>query len=132
MRLDPTIFRQYDIRGVAWENLHPQVCTVLGAAYGTMINEGGGSKVVVGRDGRTSSPDLSRALISGLVGTGCQVTDLGVVTTPMVYFAVKHLSADGGIAVTASHNPPQYNGLKLRKGLLPFTGDEIQELRELA
>lgn len=132
MRLDPTIFRQYDIRGVAWENLHPQVCTVLGAAYGTMINEGGSSKVVVGRDGRTSSPDLSRALISGLVGTGCQVTDLGVVTTPMVYFGVKHLSADGGIAVTASHNPPQYNGLKLRKGPLPFTGDEIQQLRELA
>jgi phosphomannomutase/phosphoglucomutase len=132
LRLDPTIFRQYDIRGVAWENLHPQVCTVLGAAYGTMINEGGGSKVVVGRDGRTSSPDLSRALISGLVGTGCQVSDLGVVTTPMVYFAVKHHSADGGLAVTASHNPPQYNGLKLRKGPLPFTGAEIQQLRELA
>jgi phosphomannomutase/phosphoglucomutase len=132
LRLDPTIFRQYDIRGVAWENLHPQVCTVLGAAYGTMIDEGGGSKVVVGRDGRTSSPDLSRALISGLVSTGCRVSDLGLVTTPMVYFAVKHLGADGGIAVTASHNPPQYNGLKLRKGSLPLTGDEIQQLRALA
>jgi phosphomannomutase/phosphoglucomutase len=132
LRLDPTIFRQYDIRGVAWENLHPQVCTVLGAAFGTMIREGGGGGVVVGRDGRTSSPDLSRALISGLVGTGCQVTELGVVTTPMVYFAVKQLGADGGLAVTASHNPPQYNGLKLRKGRLPFTGDEIQQLRELA
>jgi phosphomannomutase/phosphoglucomutase len=132
LRLDPTIFRQYDIRGVAWENLHPQVCTILGAAYGTMISAGGGSKVVVGQDGRTSSPDLSRALISGLVGTGCHVSDLGLVTTPMVYFAVKHLRADGGLAVTASHNPPQYNGLKLRKGPLPFTGEEIQQLRELA
>ena len=132
MRLDPTIFREYDIRGVAWENLDPQVCTVLGSAYGTMMQEDGAGKVVVGRDGRISSPDLSRALISGLVGAGCQVTDIGVVTTPMVYLAVKHLQADGGIAVTASHNPPQYNGLKLRKGPLPFAGEEIQDLRELA
>jgi phosphomannomutase/phosphoglucomutase len=132
LRLDPAIFREYDIRGIANENLNPQVCTVLGAAYGTTVRHGGGRRVVVGRDGRTSSPGLSRALISGLVGTGCEVVDAGTVTTPMVYFAVKHLGADGGLAVTASHNPPQYNGLKLRKGSLPFTGEEIQQLRELA
>lgn len=132
MRLDPAIFREYDIRGIASENLNPQVCTILGAAYGTTVRQSGGTRVVVGRDGRTSSPGLSRALISGLVGTGCEVIDVGVVTTPMVYFAAKHLGADGGIAVTASHNPPQYNGLKLRKGTLPFAGEEIQQLRKLA
>ena len=132
MRLDPTIFREYDIRGIARENLDPQVCTVLGAAYGTIVAEKSGGKVVVGRDGRLSSPDLSRALISGLLGTGNDVFDVGVVTTPMVYWAVKNLDADGGMVVTASHNPPQYNGLKLRRGELPFAGEEIQQLRRLA
>jgi phosphomannomutase/phosphoglucomutase len=132
LQLDPTIFREYDIRGVAWENLDPQVCTVLGAAFGTMVGSGGGAGVVVGRDGRLSSPDLARALIAGLVGSGCEVMDLGVVTTPMVYFAVKQLQTDGGVAVTASHNPPQYNGLKLRRGEVPFAGEQIQSLRQLA
>ncbi len=132
MRLDPTIFREYDIRGVAWENLDPQVCTVVGAAYGSMMQEAGGDKIVVGRDGRASSPDFSRALIAGLVSAGCEVLDVGIVTTPTVYFAVKHLQAAGGLVVTASHNPPQYNGLKLRKGPLPFSGEDIQVLRRLA
>jgi phosphomannomutase/phosphoglucomutase len=132
LRLDPTIFREYDIRGIAWENLDPQVCTVLGAAYGTIVQDRGEGRVVVGRDGRISSPELSRGLIAGLLGTGCRVFDIGVVTTPMVYFAVKHLGADGGVAVTASHNPPQYNGLKLRTGDRPFSGEEIQHLRQVA
>jgi len=131
--LDPTIFREYDIRGVAWENLDPQVCTVLGAAYGSMMQEGGGgAKIVVGRDGRSSSPDFSRALIAGLMSAGCEVVDVGLVTTPTVYFAVKHLQAAGGAVVTASHNPAQYNGLKLRKGPLPLSGEDIQVLRRLA
>lgn len=132
MRLDPTIFREYDIRGIAWENLDPQVCTVLGAAYGSLIQDEGQDVVVVGRDGRASSPDLSRAFVAGLLGTGCQVLDIGLVTTPMVYFAVKHLGAGGGVAITASHNPPQYNGLKLRKGTQPVSGEEIQQLRRAA
>lgn len=132
MRLDPTIFREYDIRGVAGENLDPQVCTVLGAAYGTTVQKESNRKVVVGRDARLSSPDLARALIAGLLGTGCEVIDIGVVTTPMVYFAVKRLQAAGGVVVTASHNPSQYNGLKLRKSALPFSGEEIQALRRLA
>ncbi|TKJ28430.1 MAG: phosphomannomutase [Chloroflexi bacterium B3_Chlor] len=132
LSVDPTIFREYDIRGVAWENLDPQVCTVLGAAYGSMIQDQGGRRIVVGRDGRVSSPDFSRALIAGLLGTGCEVIDIGVVTTPMVYFAVKHLEAAGGVVITASHNPAQYNGLKLRKGALPFSGEDIQALRRLA
>ncbi|MGB3904540.1 MAG: phosphomannomutase/phosphoglucomutase [Anaerolineae bacterium] len=132
LSLDPTIFREYDIRGVAGENLDPQVCTLLGAAYGSTIQEQGGRRIVVGRDGRVSSPDFSRALIAGLLGTGCEVIDVGVVTTPMVYFAVKHLEAAGGVVITASHNPAQYNGLKLRKGALPFSGEDIQGLRRLA
>jgi phosphomannomutase/phosphoglucomutase len=132
LRLDPTIFREYDIRGIAWENLDPQVCTVLGAAFGSLIQDEGQEVVVVGRDGRTSSPDLSRAFVAGLLGTGCQVLDVGLATTPMVYFAVKHLGAGGGAAITASHNPRQYNGLKLRRGTRPFSGEEIQELRRAA
>jgi phosphomannomutase/phosphoglucomutase len=132
LRLDPTIFREYDIRGIAWENLDPQVYTVLGAAFGTLIQNEGQDVVVVGRDGRTSSPGLSRAFVAGLLGTGCQVLDVGLVTTPMVYFAVKHLGAGGGAAITASHNPPQYNGLKLRRGTRPFSGEEIQQLKRAA
>jgi phosphomannomutase/phosphoglucomutase len=132
MRLDPTIFRQYDIRGVAWENLDPPVCTVLGAAYGSMVQEEGARRMVVGRDARLSSRELSQAFVAGLIGTGCEVVDMGLVTTPMVYFAVKHLQAAGGIVITASHNPAQYNGLKLRKGPLPFSGEDIQALRRLA
>lgn len=132
MQLDPTIFREYDIRGVAWENLDPQVCTVLGAAYGTMVQEEDNRKLVVGRDGRLSSPDLTRALIAGLMAAGCEIIDLGVATTPLVYFAVKQLQAAGGVAVTASHNPAKYNGLKLRKAALPFSGEDIQALRRLA
>lgn len=132
MRLDPTIFREYDVRGIAWENLDPQVCTVLGAAYGSMVREDGNPRVVVGRDARLSSKDLSQAFIAGLMGTGCEVFDVGLVTTPIVYFAVKHLGAAGGVVITASHNPAQYNGLKLRKGPLPFRGEEIQALKRLA
>jgi phosphomannomutase/phosphoglucomutase len=132
LRLDPTVFREYDIRGIAWENLDPQVCTVLGAAYGTVIGDQGEGRVVVGRDGRISSPDLGRAFMTGLLGAGCQVMDIGLATTPMLYFAVKHLGADGGAAVTASHNPPDYNGLKLRRGTQPFSGEEIQRLRQVA
>jgi phosphomannomutase/phosphoglucomutase len=132
LRLDPTIFREYDIRGIAWENLDPQVYTVLGAAYGSLIQEKGQDVVVVGRDGRASSPEFSRAFAAGLLGTGCQVLDVGLVTTPTVYFAVKHLGAGGGVAITASHNPAQYNGLKLRKGTQPFAGEEIQQLKRAA
>jgi phosphomannomutase/phosphoglucomutase len=132
LRLDPTIFREYDIRGIAWENLDPGVCTVLGAAYGTMIQDRGGGRVVVGRDGRISSPNLSRALTAGLLGTGCEIFDVGLVTTPMVYFAIGELAADGGVAVTASHNPAQYNGLKLRMRDQPLSGDDIQLLRQVA
>lgn len=132
MHLDPTLFREYDIRGVAWENLDPRVCTVLGAAYGTMVQQWGRARMVVGRDARLSSPELSRAFITGLIATGCEVIDIGLATTPMVYFAIKHLEAAGGAAVTASHNPARYNGLKLRKGSLPFSGEDIQALRHLA
>jgi phosphomannomutase/phosphoglucomutase len=132
MRLDPTIFREYDIRGIAWENLDPPICTVLGAAYGSVIQEKDSQRVVVGRDARLSSKELSRAFIAGLMGTGCEVIDVGLATTPMVYFAVKHLRAAGGVVVTASHNPAQYNGLKLRKGSLPFSGEDIQALRRMA
>ena len=132
MRLDPTIFRQYDIRGVAWENLDSQVCTVLGAAFGSMVQQEGNRRIVVGRDARLSSKELSQAFTAGLIGTGCEVIDVGLVTTPIVYFAVKQSQAVGGVVVTASHNPAQYNGLKLRKGPLPFSGEDIQALRRLA
>jgi phosphomannomutase/phosphoglucomutase len=132
LRLDPTVFREYDIRGIAWENLDPQVFTVLGAAFGTIIRDQGGGRVVVGRDGRISSPNLCGALVAGLLGVGCEAYEIGLVTTPMVYFAIKDLSADGGAAVTASHNPAQYNGLKLRTRDQPLSGEDIQHLRQVA
>ncbi len=132
MHLDPTIFREYDIRGIAWENFDPQVCTVLGAAYGSMVQREDNRRIVVGRDARLSSKELSQAFVSGVMSTGCEVIDVGLATTPMVYFAVKYLQAAGGAVVTASHNPARYNGLKLRRGALPFGGEDIRALRRVA
>ncbi len=104
------IFKAYDIRGVYPSELSETIAKRIGMAYGTFINSG---TVVVGRDGRASSPSLQKAIIEGLIETGCQVLDIGLIATPVLYYAIKRLKADGGVMVTASHNPPEWNGIKL-------------------
>lgn len=125
------IFREYDIRGLVDKDFDLNDAGMLGQGYGTYLDRHGGSQVVVGRDCRLSSPAIRDALVAGLVKSGCQVIDLGVCPTPVLYFALVHLKADGGLMITASHNPPQYNGFKVCLGQGTIFGPEIQNLRRV-
>ena len=129
MILDKTIFREYDIRGIAGESITEDVVERIGKAYGSMIAEAGGTEVSVGYDCRKSSPSFRDALCQGINSTGVDVIDIGMVTTPMVYFSTFASGVDGGVMVTASHNPSQYNGLKLCVGQNSLFGEGIQEIR---
>ena len=125
------IFRAYDIRGVADRDLTDELVTALGRAVGTTIRRRGGSTISVGRDCRTSGPRLHAALVSGLLSTGVDVLDVGVVPSPLLYFAVHHHGSDGGVEITGSHNPSDYNGFKLLFGTTSIHGEQIQALRQL-
>ena len=128
MQVAASIFKAYDIRGIVPSTLHEAVAEGLGKAFGTAALAEGQSTVAVGRDGRLSGPALSAALIRGLVAAGVRVIDVGVCTTPMLYFAAHTLCASG-IQVTGSHNPKDYNGFKMVMGGRAIYGDEIQALR---
>jgi phosphomannomutase len=128
MQLNTSLFKAYDLRGVVPSALDESVAEALGRAFGAMARGEGERSVVVGRDGRLSGPSLAQALVRGLAAAGLDVIDLGMVTTPMVYFAAATL-ARSGIQVTASHNPKQYNGFKLVLAGRAIHGEEIQALR---
>src|SRR5512138_3643606 len=113
--VNPTIFRAYDIRGIVNVDLSETVYHTLGRAAGTYFRRRGGRRIVVARDARLTSPAYAAALIAGLRSTGCDVVDIGMGPTPLMYFALAFLKADGGAVVSASHNPPEFNGLKLRQ-----------------
>jgi phosphomannomutase / phosphoglucomutase len=130
--LSPTIFREYDIRGLAGRDLTEESVHLVGKALGTRIREAGGRRAAVGRDARLSGPAFARAMISALRSTGVDVLDLGVVPTPLTYFAAHTAGVDGICMITGSHNPPEYNGLKIGLGSATFHGEEIQALRRLA
>ena len=127
--LKPTIFREYDIRGIADVELLSDGIEQLGKAIGTHIGRSAGRKINVGRDVRLSSKRLRDALVKGLTSAGCQVTDVGEVPTPLLYYSVQHLGCDGGVMITGSHNPAEYNGFKIVMGAGTIHGSEIQELR---
>ncbi len=127
----PGIFRAYDIRGVVGSDLTAEVATLVGKAFGTIVVRGGGSRVLVGRDGRLSGPELSAVLVEGIRSTGCDVAEVGMGPTPVFYFGLHELAADGGIQVTGSHNPPEYNGFKTCVGTQTIYGEAIQRLREM-
>ncbi len=129
---DPTILREYDIRGIVGETLAAADAHALGRAYATMLRAAGGRRVCLGFDGRLSSPELAQALADGLERSGLEVLRIGRGPTPMMYFAVYHLGADGGLQVTGSHNPPDHNGFKMMLGKKPLYGAQIQELGQLA
>ncbi len=131
-RFDPEILREYDIRGQIGKNLSASDAHALGCAFGTFIKRKGGSLVCVGYDGRDSSPALANAVIVGLLSTGVTVEHVGLGPTPMLYFAVRDHMADGGIMVTGSHNPPDYNGFKMTLQSAPVFGETIRELGAIA
>ena len=130
MQVTPSIFKAYDIRGVVPSTLNEQVAEGLGRAFGTQAIAEGQTTVAVGRDGRLSGPVLSAALIRGLVAAGVQVIDIGLATTPILYFAA-NTACQSGIQVTGSHNPKDYNGFKMVLAGRAIYGDEIQALRQM-
>ena len=125
------IFREYDIRGVVDEDFDLADVEALGQGFGTYLDRHGGKRAVIGRDCRLSSQGIRDALVKGLVRAGVQVTDLGVCPTPVLYFALHRLETDGGLMITASHNPPQYNGFKVCLGTGTIFGSDIQDFRRL-
>jgi len=130
MHVTPSIFKAYDIRGIVPSTLNEAVAEGLGRAFGTLAMAEGQNTVAVGRDGRLSGPALSAALVRGLVAAGVQVIDIGMATTPMLYFAA-NTACQSGIQVTGSHNPKDYNGFKMVLAGRAIYGDEIQALRQM-
>ena len=127
-RFDPSILREYDIRGIVGSTLSEADASAIGKTLGSHVARLGGSTVCVGFDGRLSSPALELALVEGFESTGLHVVRIGVGPTPMLYFASRVLNADAAVMVTGSHNPPAYNGFKAVVGNAPFWGQEIQRL----
>jgi len=131
-RFDPTSLREYDIRGIVGKTLGIEDARAIGRGFATLLRRSGGHRVAVGRDGRVSSPALEAALIEGLNASGCDVVRVGMGPTPMLYYAEAILEVDGGIQITGSHNPGDYNGFKMVFQHRPFFGQDIQEIGKLA
>ena len=127
--MNSSAFREYDIRGLAEKDFDKEFALLLGKVHGTIISEKGGKRVTVGRDCRATSDAYAEAVIAGLASTGLHVYDIGVCPTPLLYFSLFHLDVDGGIEVTASHNPSEYNGFKLCVGKETLYGQQIQDVR---
>src|SRR6185295_15457393 len=125
------IFREYDIRGLVDQDLTEEVVELLGKGLGTVVRRKGGQSITVGRDCRESSTRFRDRLVAGITSTGLDVLDVGVVPTPLTYFAANTLPVDGLAMITGSHNPPEYNGFKIGHGKTTFHGPEIQELKAL-
>jgi len=131
-RFDPTVLREYDIRGIVGKTLHEADAFAIGRCFGTIVAGRGANTVAVGYDGRLSSPAMEAALVRGLSESGVQAIRIGRGPTPMLYFASATLGTGGAIMVTGSHNPPDYNGFKMTLGGKPFFGSHIQELGRMA
>ena len=129
---DPTTLREYDIRGIIGKTLGEADAAAIGRSFGTRVRRNGGKRVAVGFDGRLSSPGLEAALVEGLNAVGIDAVRVGVGPTPMLYYAVYELGCDGGVMITGSHNPPDYNGFKMMLGHKPFFGADIRDLGVLA
>jgi len=129
MQLPKEIFKTYDIRGIVGKTLTPEIVEVIGQAIGSEATVRRQTRICIGYDGRLSGPELAAALVHGIQKSGIHVIDLGMVATPMVYFAACHLGTNCGVMVTGSHNPPDYNGLKIVLGGETLSGEAIQGLR---
>ena len=129
--INPQIFREYDIRGLVDQDLTRDSVERIGKSIGTYIRRNGGKTITVGYDMRVSSIPFRDSLIYGINSTGCDVIDIGMVPTPVAYFSLHHLKPDGGVMITGSHNPSEFNGFKISHGLHSLYGERIQELRRL-
>ena len=129
--INPQIFREYDIRGIVGTDLTPASVTSIGKAIGTYIRRWNGKNMILGRDVRSSSVEFCNILSKALNSTGCNVIDIGMVPTPVLYFALHHFNADGGVMITGSHNPPEFNGFKISQGFHSLYGEKVQELKGL-
>ncbi len=129
MDINPSIFREYDIRGIVGQDLDEDVVRTLGRAIGTYFLGRGKRETVLGRDCRLSSPSFAEALAAGLLATGCNVTDIGIVPTPLMYFGIFYKKLEAGVMITGSHNPPEHNGFKMMAGEETLSGSDIQEIR---
>src|SRR6267142_726524 len=128
--LNPHVFRAYDVRGLVGRDINPDVFRQVGRAYATMIRRNGGRRIAVGRDNRLSSHGLAAGFVEGARAAGVDVVDIGASTTPILYFATAHWKLDGGANITGSHNPIEYNGVKMvHPGAAPLSEEEIQGLR---
>jgi len=131
--LNPHIFRAYDVRGLVGADINRDVFRRVGQAYATLVRRRGGRRVAIGQDNRPSSAELKAGFVEGVRAAGVDVVDIGVVTTPILYFVVAHWTLDGGANITGSHNPVEYNGVKMvHAGAAPLTEEEIQSLRKMA
>lgn len=128
----PTVLREYDVRGIVGDTVGEADALALGRAIGTTVRRNGGKYICVGYDGRLSSPGLSESLVEGVLSTGIDVRLVGLGPTPMLYYSVFELDADGGVMITGSHNPPDYNGFKIMMGKKPCFGEAIQNLGKIA
>lgn len=129
--MNPEMFREYDIRGIAGKDMTEDDVVLIGKGVGTFLVQNDCSTITVGRDCRVTSDVYSAKVIEGLMSTGCHVTDIGICSTPVLYFSIQHLEQDGGVMVTASHNPGEYNGFKLCQGLDSIHGQDIQKILEI-
>lgn len=129
--MNPNIFRMYDIRGIADEDLTDEVVELIGKAYGTFMVRKKYRQISAGRDLRLSSERIQKAVIRGILSTGLDVINVGLLPTPVLYFSIVHLNTDGAVMVTGSHNPIEFNGLKMNEGILSIYGDDILHLKQL-
>ncbi len=131
MKINPEIFRAYDIRGIVDKDLNPEIAKLIGKAFGTYLLERGTKDVLVGRDTRATSEGYQNALTEGLLSTGCNIVDIGPTISSVLYFARQYYRIDGGAIVTASHNPSEWNGFKLCHGLNAIVEEEIKKVRDI-
>ncbi len=129
--MNPRIFREYDIRGIVDQDLTDEIVRQIGLSFATYMSRRGKRKVALGRDGRLSSPRFRDPLVKGMTAGGLEVIDLGVCPTPVFYFSLYHLEREGGMMITGSHNPPDFNGFKVCLGKDTLFGEEIQSLRKI-
>jgi phosphomannomutase / phosphoglucomutase len=129
--MNSEMFREYDIRGIAGKDMSEADVVLIGKGIGTFLNQNDCSQITVGRDCRNSSDSYANRLIEGLMSTGCRVIDIGICPTPVLYFSIHHLGQEGGVMVTASHNPAKYNGFKMCLGSGSIHGEDIQKIRRI-
>jgi phosphomannomutase/phosphoglucomutase len=129
--MNPQIFREYDIRGVVGKDLTDETVFELGLGIGTYLKQKGAERISLGRDGRLSSENIRDQLLAGLTSVGLKVVDVGCCPTPVLYFSIAELRMDGGVMITGSHNPPEFNGFKVCFGIDSVFGDEIQVIRDI-